>query len=278
MNSIKELLTSARERLQFNSSPGLDTELLLGHAMDVNRTFLFAHADEQVTPAAAARFQQLLAKRLQGRPVAQLLGRREFWSLEIRVNEHTLIPRPETEHLVETVLDLMPANNAYNMADLGTGSGAIALAVASEHPLAKIVATDISTKALTVARHNAARLGMENIHFTQGSWCVALQTALFEIIVSNPPYIEEEDPVLEQEELKFEPRSALAAGSDGLDDIRIIIRQAQSHLRSGGWLVLEHGYNQAQAIREILQDFGYVAIETRRDHANHERITLAMRP
>lgn len=195
---------------------------------------------------ARARFEALLARRQAGEPVAYLLGRQGFWSLELEVSPATLIPRPETELLVELALARLPAGQSLRVADLGTGSGAIALALARERPQAHVVATDASAEALTVARRNAARLGLGRVEFRDGDWLVPLAQERFDLIASNPPYIEQDDPHLAQGDLRFEPPAALASGADGLDAIRVIVRDAGRHLHPGGWLLLEHGWNQAR--------------------------------
>jgi len=274
MASIDTLLAQAQRQLHGRENARLDAEVLLAWLLKVERSYLYAHPEQTVMAEQQARFLHHISERNHGRPVAQLIGQREFWSLDLQVDEHTLIPRPETEHLVECVLDLMPRDIGYNLTDLGTGSGAIALAVASEHPRARIMATDISARALSVARRNATRLGLDSIYFHQGNWYQALGDALFEIIVSNPPYIAEDDPCLSEDGLCYEPREALAAGADGLDAIRVIIAGAPRHLRNNGWLVLEHGWDQGARVRQLLQQAGFSVISSRLDYAGHERVTL----
>ena len=271
--SIDTLLEQARQQLHGLEDGRLDAELLLAWLLKVERSHLYAHPQQAVAPEQQARFLHHISERRRGRPIAQLIGQWEFWSLELQVDEHTLVPRPETEHLVEWALELMPRDIAYNLADLGTGSGAIALAIASEHPRARIIATDISAHALRVARHNATRLGLETVYFSQGDWYQALGEALFEIIVSNPPYIEETDPCLTADGLSYEPRTALAAGADGLDAIRGIVAGAHRHLRHDGWLLLEHGQDQGEAVRQLLRQAGFNKVTTRRDHAGHGRLS-----
>ncbi len=278
MTSIDSLLAQARQQLQGLHNARLDAELLLAWLLKVERSYLYAHPQQRVAPEQRARFLHHISERRRGRPIAQLIGQWEFWSLELQVDEHTLVPRPETEHLVEWVLELMPRDIGYNLADLGTGSGAIALAIASEHPQARIIATDISDRALKVARHNATRLGLETVTFRQGDWHLALGDALFEVIVSNPPYIAAGDPCLTGDGLSYEPRTALAAGSDGLEAIRAIVAGAPERLRRHGWLLLEHGWDQGEAVRRLLREAGFDAIDTRRDHAGQERVSAGCFP
>ncbi|GAP66110.1 (protein release factor)-glutamineN5-methyltransferase [Mizugakiibacter sediminis] len=224
--------------------------------------------------AAQAVFAALLARRLAGEPVAYLVGRRGFWSLELEVTPATLIPRAETERLVELALARLPADAAARVADLGTGSGAIALAIARERPRARVVATDASAEALAVARRNAARLGLGNVVFAQGDWCAALGEARdFDLIVSNPPYIAAGDPHLGEGDLRFEPAAALASGADGLDAIRRIVRDARAHLRPGGGLLFEHGYRQGAAVRALLAAAGYREVFSARDLEGRERVS-----
>jgi len=228
-----------------------------------------------VTEGHAARFDELIAARLRGEPIAYLIGRRAFWSLEFDVAPGVLIPRPETELLVELALARMPVDLACPVVDLGTGSGAIALSLAHERPSAQVLGTDASGDALAIARANAQRLGIVNVTFAQGDWYDALGGAQFDLIVSNPPYIAQGDPHLVEGDLRFEPPGALSSGPDGLDAIRVIVADAPRHLNPEGALLVEHGWNQAERVRALLRDRGFVAIETVRDAAGHERITLA---
>jgi release factor glutamine methyltransferase len=240
-----------------------------------SRAWLFAWPEFQVPEAHAERFVQLIEARLRGEPIAYLIGRRAFWSLELDVAPGVLIPRPETELLVELALARMPVDARSTVADLGTGSGAIALSLARERPHAQVLGTDASSEALAIARANAQRLAIVNVAFAQGDWCEALGHARFDLIVSNPPYIEQGDPHLVEGDLRFEPLSALASGADGLDAIRRIVADASRHLNPDGALLLEHGWDQAMRVRALLHEGSFVAIETVRDSAGHERITLA---
>ena len=248
--------------------------LLLAHALGRTRTSLYAHGDASVPADADATFEALVARRAAGEPVAYLLGQRGFWRFDLAVTPDTLIPRPETELLVELALARIPARPAWHIADLGTGSGAIALAIAHERPHAHVVASDQSPQALAVARGNAAPLGIANIEFRTGDWWQPLAGERFELIASNPPYIEEADAHLDEGDLRFEPRAALASGIDGLDAIRAIVTDAPAHLRDGGWLLLEHGWTQATAVQELLRDAGFVDLATERDLEDRDRVTL----
>ena len=250
-----------------------EAELLLLHVLGRERGWLFAHADAMPEPTQAEAFRALCARRRAGEPVAYLTGSRGFWTLELTVNKATLIPRPETELLVELALARIDANAPARIADLGTGSGAIALAIASERPFASVIATDESKFALAVAVGNAERNGIDNVWFRRGDWYEALGNERFDVIVSNPPYIEANDEHLQQGDLRFEPAMALASGTDGLDAIRVIVRDASKHLARNGWLLLEHGWNQGEAIRELLSQAGFVEVATERDLEDRERVT-----
>lgn len=274
---IRQLLADAAGQL-----PGVEgrheAELLLLHVLGRERGWLFAHATDAVEPATEAAFAQLLQRRLQGEPVAYLLGRRGFWTLDLAVSPATLIPRPETERLVELALERLPTDRPLKVADLGTGSGAIALALASERPLAQVLATDMSPQALAVAADNARRHELANVRFQQGSWHAALGQERFDLISTNPPYIAADDPHLAQGDLRFEPASALASGADGLDDIRVIVAGAPAHLIAGGWLLIEHGWDQGPAIRALLEPAGFVEVSTAVDLEHRDRVTLGRLP
>ncbi|MFT3761264.1 MAG: peptide chain release factor N(5)-glutamine methyltransferase [Pseudoxanthomonas sp.] len=251
-----------------------EAELLLAHAAGRDRAWLFAHAADELDDDQADRFAALVARRVAGEPVAYLTGRRGFWTLDLEVGPDTLIPRPETERLVELALARLPADRPARVADLGTGSGAIALAIAAERPLAAVVATDASKAALAVAVRNAQRNDVANVWFRRGSWCEALGRERFDAIVANPPYIADGDPHLREGDLRFEPASALSSGADGLDAIREIVRDALSHLAPGGWLLLEHGWEQGEAVRALLHAAGFVDVATERDLEDRDRVTL----
>ena len=232
MARVDALLRAASARVE---DPA-DAALLLAHVLGRPRGWLHAHGDEEVGAAEAERFEQLLARRLAGEPVAYLTGTRGFWSFALSVTPDTLVPRPETERLVELALERLDTDRSLRLADLGTGSGAIALALASERPRAQVTATDASAAALEVARDNARRLSIGNITFHHGDWFAPLQGERFDLVASNPPYVALGDPHLAQGDLRFEPEMALSSGSDGLDAIRSIVRDAPAHLVSGGWL------------------------------------------
>lgn len=257
-----------------------DAELLLAHVLDRPRGWLYAHAEVAVEEADAARFRALVARRERGEPVAYLTGRRGFWTFELAVTPDTLVPRPETETLVEAALARLPADAHACVADLGTGSGAIALAIAGERPHARVVATDRSAAALAVARANARMLGIRNVAFREGDWYAALGggDGPFDLVASNPPYVAGDDPHLAQGDLRYEPRGALTPGGDGLDAIRILVAGAPAHLRPGGWLLLEHGYDQGAAVRALLGAVGFVEVATLQDLEGRDRVGLGRWP
>jgi release factor glutamine methyltransferase len=242
------------------------------------RAWLYAWPEHLPTPEQCAAFERAIAERARGVPVAYLLGHRAFWTFDLAVTPAVLIPRPETERLVELALARLPQEQALAVADLGTGSGAVALAIASERAHARVLATDIAPDALAVARSNAARLGITNIAFAEGDWCAALGDAHFDLIASNPPYIEECDPHLGEGDLRHEPAHALSSGADGLDAIRAIVDAAPRHLLPGSWLMLEHGRDQAARVRDLLAARGFVDVGSARDLAGHERVSLGRLP
>ena len=272
MTTVRALLATATEDLADHvDSPAIDAQALLAHVLERDRSWLFAWPEH--TPSCAQRqaFAALIARRRDGEPVAYLTGRREFWSLDLAVSADTLIPRPETELLVEQVLALDLPDGA-RVADLGTGSGALALALASERPGWMVSATDRSTAALAVARHNARRLNLPLVRFHLGDWFAALPPgSRFAAIVSNPPYVAEHDDHLRRGDVRHEPRDALAAGPDGLTDIRRLIAGAPGFLLPGGWLWLEHGAGQGLSVRRLLAAAGFRQIATRRDLAGLDR-------
>jgi release factor glutamine methyltransferase len=256
----------------------VDAQWLLVHALGKPRSWLYAHGDDIADAALVARFEALVARRVAGEPVAYLTGRRGFWSFDLEVTSATLIPRVETELLVELALARLPQDRELRIADLGTGSGAIALALALERPRASVVATDASDAALAVARGNANALGIGNIEFRRGDWLAPLAGERFELIASNPPYIASDDPHLGVGDLRHEPAAALASGHDGLDAIRVIVRDAPVHLAAGGWLLLEHGLEQGHAVRDLLDGAGFVAVATEPDLEGRDRVTLGRVP
>ena len=269
MPSVDAALRAARTRID-----PVDAELLLLHVIAKPPAWRFAHGDAELDDDAAVRFENLVARCERGEPVAYLAGTRGFWGLDLGVTPATLIPRVDTELLVEWALSRIPPDVPARVADLGTGSGAIALAIARERPSARVMAVDISADALVVARSNAAAHGIDNVAFVQGDWYAGLAEARFDVIVSNPPYLGEADPHLTQGALPHEPRGALVSGIDGLDAIASIARDAPSHLTPAGWLGIEHGSTQGDAVRALLGDAGLVDVETRRDLEHRDRITV----
>lgn len=256
-----------------------DATLLLLHVLERSHAWLYAHGDTRLAPVRAERFEALVARRAEGEPVAYLTGRRGFWTLDLTVTPDTLIPRPETELLVEQALERLPPGRSLRVADLGTGSGAVALAIASERPLARVIATDRSRGALEVARANARRHGLEGrVEFRQGDWCAPLAGERCDLVASNPPYIAEADPHLAQGDLRHEPPGALASGVDGLDAIRILVASVPAHLDPGGWLLLEHGHDQGAAVRALLEAGGFVDVATVRDLEDRDRVSLGRIP
>jgi len=252
-----------------------EADLLLAHALGKPRSWLYAHADAPLPPPVAERFAALTARRERGEPVAYLTGRAGFYGLELAVTPDTLIPRPETELLVDLALERLPPYIPARVLDLGTGSGAIALALASARPQSAVTATDCSPAALAVARTNAGALGISNIAFRHSDWLTALEGEPFDLIVGNPPYIAANDPHLTRGDLRFEPPSALASGADGLDALRTIIAGAPRHLVPGGWLLLEHGHDQGRAVRALLLAAGFTQVTTARDLERRERVAVA---
>lgn len=271
MATIMTLLNEAQ--LPDSPSARLDAELLLAAALGKPRSFLRTWPERVVSREAHDLYDRYLARRVSGEPVAYILGRQGFWSLDLEVAPHTLIPRPDTELLVETSLALLPASPA-RVLDLGTGTGAIALALGCERLSWQVLGVDRIPEAVALAERNRERLRLANVAFQASHWFSALNGERFSLIVSNPPYIPSTDPHLEQGDVRFEPSSALVSGQDGLDDIRLIIDQAPDHLENGGWLLLEHGFDQPDAVRDLLLTRGFTAVESRRDLGGHERISL----
>jgi release factor glutamine methyltransferase len=278
-DSIAGQLAEARRRLAAAGiePAGLEARLLVGQLLGMDSAGLIAHGDRTLSHEQTEAIGQLVGARAAGRPIAYLLGSREFWSLPLQVDERCLIPRPETELLVERALQRIPAGPA-RVIDLGTGSGAIILALKAERPAMEAWGNDASAGALAVAAGNARRLDLP-VHWFQGRWLEAVAPRpLFDIIVSNPPYVDPTDPHLERGDLRFEPRTALVAGDGGLGDLKAIVRQCRERLRPGGWLLLEHGFAQGQAVRSLLAEQGFADIATHRDPAGQERATEGRHP
>ncbi|SQG00221.1 modification methylase HemK [Paucimonas lemoignei] len=276
MTIIASLLRSAE--LPDSPTARLDVELLLAAALGKPRSFLHTWPERIVSSEAALKFASYLQRRQTGEPVAYILGQQGFWKLDLEVAPHTLIPRPETEMLVEAALELVPAFAQSQVLDLGTGTGAIALALASERPAWQVTAVDRVLEAVALAERNRQRLQLDNAKVLSSHWFGSLEGKRFDLIISNPPYIADEDPHLVTGDVRFEPNSALVAGADGLDDLRLIIDQAPAHLNPEGWLLLEHGYDQGAAVRDLLSSHGFEKIQTRRDLGDHERITFGRLP
>ncbi len=277
MTRVAQLLAQASTGLSDSGvdSPRLEAEILLSHILKRSRTWMMTWPEKKVEAASVADFLQLIESRCQGSPVAYLTGEREFWSLTLKVTTDTLIPRPETELLVENVLAIGATRQSLSVLDLGTGSGAIAIALAVEKPSWKITATDVSHAALDVAQTNATTHQADNIHFLHGSWFDPIAAGKrFDIIVSNPPYVAANDPHLQQGDLRYEPATALASGDQGLDDLKMVIGGAREHLYPGGWLLVEHGLDQGAAVRQLFADHGLETISTELDLQQHQRITL----
>lgn len=250
-----------------------EARTLLRAVLGCDEARLIAHGEETLTAGQQRAFEQLAARRASGEPIAYLTGEREFYSLNFRVTPAVLIPRPETELLVETALERTPTNTPCRVLDLGTGSGCVAIAIARERPRAEIVAIDASAEAVALARENAQRLGARNVTVLQGNWFSTVAGQRFDLIVANPPYVAAGDPHLAAGDLRFEPRSALVAGADGLDGIRLIVARARTHLAAGSWLLFEHGMDQAARCRALLERAGFAKIFSRSDLAGIERVT-----
>lgn len=276
--TVGELLQQARRQLRHLDSAGLDSEVLLAAVTGSRRESFYSHPERPLPREQAVDFNALIRRRLEGYPVAYLIGRREFWSLEFMVNRFTLIPRPETELLVEAALEYIPRDAVTDILDLGTGSGAVAVAVARERPQSRITATDISPEALDVARENAAAIDPASITFLESDWFTALAGRRFHLIVCNPPYVASGDAGFSGGEIRFEPRLALDGGPAGLEALQRIIAAAGRHLHSGGRLLLEHGHDQGGEVRRLLTLNHYRDSLTLRDYAGRDRVTLAVLP
>jgi len=266
----------ASQKLADSPSARFDAEILMAHVLESTRSFLYANPELELPQYRAEAFKKLVKQRALGQPIAYLTESSEFWSLPLKVSSAVLIPRPETELLVETALKKIPSGADWRLADLGTGSGAIALALASERKKCEIHATDISKAALGIARENANQLGLDHVQFHHGSWTEPLR-GKFHLIVSNPPYVEAADPHLTRGDLRFEPGEALTPGPDGLSAIREVTLLARTMLVDGGWLMFEHGWDQGSTVREIMAGSRFTKIETLKDLQGHERVTAGER-
>ena len=269
--TVGRLLDEAARNLADHVEARREAQILLGHALGVSRAWLSAHGDEAPDPSAAAVFRELVQRRHAGEPVAYLVGRQEFYGLDFRVTPDVLIPRADTESLIDTALEKLTQPARHEVLDLGTGSGCVAITIAHERSAARVTAVDVSAAALNVARDNAVAIGVD-VEFVEGTWFEPLGGCRFDLIVSNPPYVAEADPHLQQGDLRFEPVTAVASGKDGLTDIRIIIAGAPTYLRAGGWLLFEHGYDQADVCRDLLRDAGFGEVISRADIAGLPRV------
>lgn len=275
--TIASCIRMANQLAKVSDSPRLDVEILLAHVLQKDRTFLFAWPETALTVEQEDNFIALFDRRLRGEPVAHIIGQREFWSLPLFVNNTTLIPRPDTELVVETVLNLFASdmhNQPRHVLDLGTGTGAIVLALAHEKKYWHCVGVDNQPEAVLLAQKNCQHLHIQNVKIRQSDWFSAIEETDFDVIVSNPPYIAADDPHLQQGDVRFEPMGALVADNQGLRDIENIVQQARHYMRPNGWLLIEHGYQQGQAVRQLFEQSGYVAITTLRDLNDNERVTM----
>ncbi|WP_269520429.1 peptide chain release factor N(5)-glutamine methyltransferase [Alteromonas sp. BMJM2] len=277
---IDEALTWAVALLEGGESPSVDAKVLLANTLNVNQTYLFTWPDKVLDSQSLHRFQKAVERRRLGEPVAYIIGERDFWTLKLATSPHTLIPRPDTEVLVEQVLKRIPSDitrqtqSSFSICDLGSGTGAIALALASELPHVHVTGVDFKAQAVELAKQNAVNNGIKNVTFLHSDWFTELGDKQFNIIVSNPPYIEDTSDYLSQGDVKFEPKSALTSGEDGLRDIRHIISVSQEYLLSDGLLAFEHGFNQGAAVAELLGEAGFIDVETIKDYGGNDRVTL----
>lgn len=271
--TIAELLTRSQSLIDVSDTAALDVELILCHCVQKNRTYLKTWPERELDSAQLKQFETLLKRRQQGEPVAYLIGSRGFWTLDLAVNPSTLIPRPETELLVEQALACLPYNKEAHVLDLGTGTGAIALAIASENSHWQVLGCDVQEEAVVLAEQNRESHKIKNATFLQSHWFTSIPQQPFDLIVSNPPYIDPEDEHLSQGDVRFEPRSALVAANKGLADIEKIISTSNTYLKPDGWLMFEHGYDQGEAVRELIQQAGFSSISTIKDLGGMDRVT-----
>ncbi len=275
MTSISAALQAAVQNLHQQDQSRLDAEVLLAHVLQKPRSYLHAWPEADLDGDQAVRYAELIRRRVEGHPIAYLTGHREFWSLDFEVSPATLIPRPETELLVEQALTLLPGDEALAIADLGTGSGAIAIALAHQCPRWHLFAVDQSTDCLKIAQRNAARHAAANVSLINADWCAAFAPASLDAVIANPPYVPNRDPHLKRGDLRFEPISALAAGPDGLDDLSVIIMQSSRILKNGGLVLLEHAPEQTATLHKLLNRNAFSGIHTLPDLAGVERVTVA---
>jgi release factor glutamine methyltransferase len=275
MANISELLKLSSQLTAISDSPQLDCELLLCYTLDVDRTWLRTWPEKEISQPLEAKFRALLEQRVEGQPIAYLIGSRGFWSMDLQVSKDTLIPRSETELLVELALGLQLPKNSDGL-DLGTGTGAIALALASERPDMNFLAVDSQSGAVSLANKNCQALGLANVEIFQSDWfdSVQLTEDQFDLIVSNPPYISATDPHLQQGDVRFEPNTALVSGIDGLDDLKKIIAKSPFYLKPNGWLLLEHGFDQGSAVARLMSEAGFQKVVTHQDYNLIDRVTL----
>lgn len=271
--TLSQTLTWLRQQLPPEEATR-EAELMLCRVTGLTRTQLRTYPEKDVSDTQQKQLSAWVQRRSQGEPLAYILGDTEFYGLKLSVTPDTLIPRQDTELLVDAALELIPERAPWTVLDMGTGTGAIAIAIAHNRPIAQVTALDASKAALAVAQDNACGLRLPSIRFIHSDWFSALGQQRFDVIISNPPYIAQNDPHLQATSLPYEPMSALTSGVDGLDDIRLLVQQAPRHLNSDGWLLLEHGYDQGAAVRHLMQSAGFSAIATHRDYGNNDRITL----
>lgn len=271
---IIDALKHAKSQLHASESAQLDSELLICEVLNCERSHLYAYPEKELSEKNIESLNRFITLRSQGHPIAHLTQKKEFWSLSFHVNQDTLIPRPETEVLVEAALKRIPEKSQYDILDLGTGSGSIAIAIATERPLTNITATDKSDKALKVALQNAKNHNIKNINFINADWFNNECIHSYDLIISNPPYICENDVHLKQSDVMFEPLSALTSGVEGLDDLRLISNQAMYHLNKHGWLMVEHGYNQAKQVQQLFNENNFNSVMTIKDYSENDRVTI----